>query len=38
MNVRKITGFVLCFAVSIGMLQAATNNENQEILTVRNGL
>lgn len=30
MNVRKITGFVLCLAVSIGMLQAATNNENQE--------
>ena len=30
MNVKRITVFVLCVIVSIGMLRAATNNENQE--------
>ena len=30
MNAKRITVFVLCVIVSIGMLQSATNNENQE--------
>ena len=30
MNAKRITVFVLCVIVSIGMLRAATNNENQE--------
>ena len=39
MNAKRITVFVLCVIVSIGMLRAATNNENKKrILTVRDGL
>lgn len=37
MNVKRITVFVLCVIVSIGMLRAATNNKNKEKYTYRTG-
>ena len=37
MNAKRITVFVLCVIVSIGMLRAATNNENKEKDTDRTG-
>ena len=37
MNVKRITVFVLCVIVSIGMLRAATNNKNKEKYTDRTG-